>query len=68
MNIVSIWLWLFHYGAFSKLEELSIFTQAQKVSPGAAIFCSVLAANIDYYGSLPKTLNLTSPELMRNAG
>jgi hypothetical protein len=24
-------------------------TQAQKVNPGGAIFCSVLAANIDYY-------------------
>jgi hypothetical protein len=47
MNIVSIWLWLFHYGAFSRLAEL--FTQAQKVSPGGAIFRSVLAANIDYY-------------------
>jgi hypothetical protein len=46
MNIVSIWLWLFHYGAFSKLVEFSKLTQAQKVSPGGAIFCSVLAANI----------------------
>jgi hypothetical protein len=61
-------LWLFHYGAFSKLAKLSEFTQAQKVSPGGAIFRSVLAANIDYYGSLPKTLNLTPPELMRNPG
>jgi hypothetical protein len=40
---------LFHYGAFSKLAELSEFTQAQKVSPGGAVFRSVLAANIDYY-------------------
>jgi hypothetical protein len=24
--------------------------------------------NIAYYGSLPKTLKLTPPELMRNAG
>jgi hypothetical protein len=69
MNIVSIWLWLFHYGAFSKLAELSEFTQCSpKVSPGGAIFRSILAANIDYYGSLPKTLNLTPPELMRNPG
>jgi hypothetical protein len=40
---------LFYYGAFSKLEELSIFAQCSpKVSADGAIFCSVLAANIDY--------------------
>jgi hypothetical protein len=27
----------------------------------------ILAATIDYYGSLPKTLNLTPPEQKRNA-
>jgi hypothetical protein len=68
MNIVSIWLWLFHYDIFGKPAKLSKFTQAQKVSPGGAISCSVLAANIVHYGSLPKTLNLTPPELMSNAG
>jgi len=36
--------------------------------PGGAIFYSILAANIDHYGSLPKTMNLTPPELMKNAG
>jgi hypothetical protein len=70
MNIVPIWLWwLFHFGAFSKLAELSKFTQCSpKVCPGGAIFYSVLAANIAYYASLPKTLNMTPPEPMRNAG
>jgi hypothetical protein len=37
-------------------------------NPGGVISYSVLAANIAYYSSLPKTLNLTPPELMRNAG
>jgi hypothetical protein len=47
----------------------SKFTQCSpKVSPGDAIFFSILAANITYYGLLPKTLNLTPPELMKNAG
>jgi len=60
---------LFHYSTFGKLPELSKSTQCSpKVSPGGAIFNSVLAANIAYYGSLPKTLNLTPPELMRKAG
>ena len=31
-----------------------------------ATFCSVLAVNIVNYGSLPKIVNLASPELMRN--
>jgi hypothetical protein len=39
-----------------------------KGHPGDAIFCSILAATIAYYGSLPKTLNLTPPELIRNTG
>jgi hypothetical protein len=69
MNIVEIWLWLFHCVFFSKIAELSKFTQCTpKVIPGGTISCSVLAANIAYYGSLPKTLNLTPPELMRKAG
>jgi hypothetical protein len=69
MNIVSIWLLLFYYATFIKLAELSKFTQCSpKVSPGSAIFNSVLAVNIAYYGSLPKTLNLTPPELMKNPG
>jgi len=72
-------MWLFHCGIFNKLAELSKFTQAQKVSRGGAISCGVLAANTVYYEvcaylkaalicSLPKTLNLTPPELMRKAG
>jgi hypothetical protein len=69
MNIVSIWLRLFPYATFSIMAKLSKFTQCSpKVSPGGAIFYSVLAANIIYYGSLPKTLNLSPPELMRYAG
>jgi hypothetical protein len=69
MNIVSIWLWLFHYGCFQQAGGIfQINTMFTKGQPGGAIFCSVLAANIDYYGSLPKTLNLTPPELMRNTG
>jgi len=39
-----------------------------KVSPCGAIFNIVLAVNIAYYGQLPKTLNLTPPELMNNPG
>ncbi len=45
------------------LKEMSL-----GCSPGGAIFYSVVAANIAYYGSLPKTLNLTPPELMKNPG
>jgi hypothetical protein len=39
-----------------------------KVSPCGAIFVSILPVNIAYYGSLPKTLKLTPPELMKNPG
>ncbi len=39
-----------------------------KVSPGGAIFGSVLSTNIDNYGVLTKTLNLTPPEPMRDSG
>jgi hypothetical protein len=69
MNIVAICLRAFRCSTFSKFEQSSKFTQCSpKVSQGDAIFFSILAANIAYYGSLPKTLNLTPPELMRNAG
>jgi hypothetical protein len=67
-------LWQFVYEYFvavlsENLSNLQKFPQCSpKVSPDDVIFCSVLAANIAYYGSLPKTLNLTPPELMRNAG
>jgi hypothetical protein len=45
------------------------FTQCSpKVSPGGVIFFSILAEKIANYGYLPKTLNLTPPELMRNPG
>jgi hypothetical protein len=39
-----------------------------KVSPCGAIFDSVLPVNKAYYGSPPKTLKLTPPELLRYAG
>jgi hypothetical protein len=69
MNIVSIWLWLFNYSLFNKLPVMSKFTQCSpEVSPGGAIFRSILAANIANYGLLPKTLNMAPPELMRNSG
>ena len=35
-------------------------------SPGGVIFFSILTEKIANYGYLPKTLNLTPPELMRN--
>jgi hypothetical protein len=34
-------------------------------APSLSVF---LAVTIDFYNSLPKTSNLTPPELMRNAG
>jgi hypothetical protein len=39
-----------------------------EVSPGSAIFFSVLAIGIADYSLSPKTLNLTLPELTRNPG
>jgi hypothetical protein len=69
MNIVSIWLWLFNYSSFNKLKVMPKLTQCSpEVSPCGAIFRSILAANIANYGQLPKTLNMTPPELMRNPG
>jgi hypothetical protein len=45
------------------------FTQCPpKVNSGSGIFFSLLSMNIAYYRPLPKTLNLTPTELMRNPG
>jgi len=70
MNIVLIYPRLFNYATSSKLAVLYKFHTmcSPKVSPCGVIFFSILAANIAYYGSLPKTLNMTPPELMRNSG
>jgi hypothetical protein len=69
MNIVSIGLWFFNYSSFNKWPVMLKFTQCSpEVSPGGAIFRSILAANIANYGQMPKTLNMTPPELMRNPG
>jgi len=69
MNIVSIWLWLFKYSPLGKLLVIpKLHNVHQRCSPGGVIFFSILAVNIAHYGQLPKTLNLTPPELMRNAG
>jgi hypothetical protein len=69
MNIVLIIrIYLFSSGStffqfFSKSTQCS-----PKVNPCGAIFGSILPVNIAYYSSLPKTLKLTPPELMKNAG
>ncbi len=45
-----------------------LFTNCSpKVNPEIAIFCGILAVNIDDYSLQPKTLNLTPSELMTNA-
>jgi hypothetical protein len=65
MNIVANLFLSISLHYFQQIPASLKFTQCSpKVSPGDAIFCSILAANIAYYGSLPKTLNLTPPELM----
>jgi len=78
MNIVLTWLWLSKNCSFNELLVISrkckMFTKdaLQEMplgcSPCGAIFYSVLAANIADYVPLPKTFNLTPPELMRKAG
>ncbi len=69
MNILKIKLRSFDYGTFRSKTEPHGFTKCSpKVSPGIAIFSSVLSASIVNYGLLAKTLNLTPPELMGKPG
>jgi len=69
MNIVSIWLGLYRSETFNQNDSISKFAQCSpKVKPGGAIFGSVLAMNLAQKYLLPKTLNLTPPELIKNPG
>ncbi len=69
MSIVVIWHYESNDKAYNEATGATKLTQCSpKVSPCDAIFFSILAVNIANYGSLPKTLNLTPPKLMRNAG
>ncbi len=48
--------------------QLQIYTVFAKGQSMRRHLLQFLAVNIDYYSPLPKTSNLTPPELMRNAG